>query len=68
MVIEAEGVVKRRYETMVSSSAWRKPRMGWKPVSVLTRVPTVARSMAIDFPVVRVQTLLGHFARVLDKE
>ena len=29
--------------------------MGWKPVSVLTRVPTAARSMAIDEPSSRVK-------------
>eukprot|EP00964_Phaeocystis_antarctica_P012070 scaffold6652_cov62-Phaeocystis_antarctica.AAC.3 len=55
MAIEAEGVVKRRYEPTMSSSSWRKPRMGSKPVSVLMRVPTEARSMAIDWPSSRVR-------------
>ena len=55
MAIEADGVVKRKYGATRSSSAWRKPRMGWKPVSVLTRVPTAACSTAIDLPSSRVR-------------
>ena len=47
--------MKRRYEPTMSSSAWRKLRMGWKLVSVLMKVPTVARSMAIDWPSSRVR-------------